>query len=405
MRHAITGLGVLVCSTGMMAGAAVSVLSEEGRLHCYDLRSHHDRVAQRGRPSTPEEASEDATRLLTALAAAPAGHECRAGLVLASLGALPVAGRTAEAIDMSCQAMTEIPDPAWRAMLANNAIGLRVQPYRGGAIPDGVRQDCRRDAIRGLEGQPDPNTLVDLGRLDDLASIMPLLHVVASTEPEPTQQAHAVAGLIDICMRAQVRARASGVRNPVHADLFELVKGRGDVVVRRGGSDVAAELWSLVTMIPLDAPGDMTSDTLFRGFAARKDWPLSLRREVVALASTPVVSEGAIVCARYGLLFADHASMERGEGSATSVLAAAESLLADLHALESSVAPGAVPVGLNGPRSLDVMIRQTLAFIWEIQLKRMGRCDLARPAAVEYIARYPDRPTARQMQRALDSCP
>lgn len=370
------------------------------------LRDFRQRALARAGTTTPEQASAEADLLLRTLAEAGPANPASPGLVTAAFTVLPRAGRDQEAIDLARRHFDLLPDPWWRETMANEAIGLIVRRYRdhGLPMPEDAKQQCRQDALRGLEGQPSAESLVLAGSLDKLAGIAPLLHVRASTMPTPEERHAELLALQRLFRSAHDAATAQGRRSPVAMDLFGVTKELHDDYMASTPEPRVDEYLNIVCMVP-HVPGDSFSpDVFLKNSVHNRALPRRFREELARTAPGRF-SPGAVLCARYDLLAEDRAGLADGSTLPAGVAADAQLLLVDLHEFEATLDPTAArPPGLNTAESLSRMIEQTLLTLWEAHWTRSHRCDLAAPAGMEYLQRRADTPSAREITRVLGNC-
>lgn len=290
--------------------------------------------------------------------------------------------------------------------MANEAIGLTVRRYRdqGLPMPEDAQQQCREDALRGLEGRPSAESLLLEGKLDKLAGIAPLLHVRASTMPTSEERRSELRALQRLFRSAHDAAAAADRRNPVAMDLFGVTKELHDDYMASTTDPRVDEYLDIVCAVP-HVPGDSFSpDVFLNNSVYNRALPRAFRNDLVR-AAPGRFSEGTVLRARYKLLAEDRAGLADGTALPAGLAADAELLLHDLHEFEASLEPGAPrPPGLNTAGSLPLMIEQTLLALWEVHWTRRHRCDLAAPAGAEYLQRRTDTPSAREIARVLSAC-
>lgn len=370
------------------------------------LRDFRQRSLARAGTTTPEQASAEADLLLRTLGEAGPQSSASPGLITAAFTVLPRAGRDQEAIDLARRHFDLLPDPWWRETMANEAIGLRVRRSRdsGLPMPEEARQQCREDALRGLEGQPSGESLVLTGNLNKLAGIAPLLHVLASTMPTPEDRRTELQALQRLFRSAHDAATALGRRNPVAMDLFGVTQELHDDYMASTSEPRVDEYLDIVCAVPHVAGDSFSPDVFLKNSLHNRALPRQFR-EGLARRAPGRFSAGAVLCARYDLLAEDRAGLADGSAMPASVAADAQLLLHDLHEFEAALDPSAPrPPGLNTARTLPLMIEQTLLTLWEVHWTRSHRCDLAAPAGMEYLQRRADTPSAREITRVLGNC-
>ncbi|MCC6949887.1 MAG: hypothetical protein IT433_00420 [Phycisphaerales bacterium] len=370
------------------------------------LRDFRQRSLTRAGTTTPEQARAEADLLLRTLAAAGPQSPASPGLITAAFTVLPRAGRDQEAIDLARLHFDLLPDPWWRETMANEAIGLRVKRSRdsGLPMPEDARQQCREDALRGLEGQPSAESLLLAGSFDKLAGIAPLMHVRASTMPTPEERRTELRALQRLFRAAHDAATAAGRRNPVAMDLFGVTKELHDDYMASTPAPRVDDYLDIVCVVP-HVPGDSFSpDVFLNNTTYDRALPRRFRDDLVR-AAPGRFSPAAVLRARYKLLAEDRAGLADGTALPAGVAADAELLLHDLHEFEATLDPSAPrPPGLNTAATLPLMIEQTLLTLWEVHWTRSHRCDLAAPAGREYLQRRADTPSAREITRILGNC-
>lgn len=367
---------------------------------CGTALDDYQRIEQEtGGQMTPAAASALGDRLLTDLAART-GLDCDRRLVEALIVVLGQCGRDGEAAVQAQRLLAAEPDPWRRAMLANNAVGLRLRDAHG-RLDAGARLECRVAAAAGLRDLPTPEALLAGSRLDDLATVMPLLHVQASTEPEPERRIAALRRLLGVCRSSLPIAQAQGRRSPVLMDTFHLARELAHEIGTSPSGEPAG-LIECVTVFPWTAPpGEKDAGTMLMQVVQDAAIP-SGRRLAMLERLGPGMPDQALRGRAMFHLLSERMRDLRQSSDEAELLGAydlASSVWGTLTDIERRTPEAA------GAERWDLLTRMTLVHLWEIGWKRLHRADLGVLPAMEHTRRFPDQPLSGMMTSFLQRLP
>lgn len=367
---------------------------------CGPALAQYDRLVQEhGGDATAAQASAMGDALLNALATTAPGP-CRAKLAEAAVVMLGQCGREADAAAAAQDALATETNPARRVMLANNYVGMKGLSMHW-RLDEPARAAMRQAARDGLAGSETPEEMVTRERLDELAGVMPLHHVIASTEPDSARRADALRRLLRVCVDAAGVAERRGRASPVEMDRFALAKEIAHEIGVSGAASVDAII-ECVRAVPWAGRPNRSAGDVLEQITQDRAIPLRVRRDVLDRLDVEIPGDALRVTARSGII----TEMVRLSG-ATMDPASAQRLYDTVAAhrrwlmeLESRTPPGETPGGLAASR-WNGILHTTLVQEWELADLQLGRADLAAEPAAEHVRRYPDLPPSETMRHYL----
>lgn len=387
------------CVAGMVVGVQFSAGFALGTPPCDELRAFEAAGAPTGGVMTPEVAAHWAVRLLAAVDAAPDG-ECAFSLRTAAIVSLTQAGDARGAAEVAGAGLAHETDPIRRALLANNFIGLRT---RGMAHPDhAARVECRAAALAGLEGVPALDDLLEADRFEDIATVMPLHRVVASTMPAG-ERAAALESLLARCEAINEAGRTRILREPVRFDQNGLV--RELLEVRLGESNLQPAAVLALIERALDRDGQPTRSRLLAQTVRDERVPRAVREALVTDAPESYCPPGQRASLSYTLTLEAYRQTRHSTDQAE--LAAVDDLAGRTwalirHAEEVAGGPGALPEGVDSASQWEGVVSSLLTTRWMLTRTRLDRPEVAEETAREHVRRFPQRNPSSAMALRLE---
>lgn len=391
-RRTIGEMCVCVCVVVAACGRA------RAQTDCGSAFAEFQAADSAGWSLTNDQASALADRLLRDLASSPQ-EPCASHLVDALVVTMGQCGRYGEAAMTAQRALAVEPNPDRRMALANNFVALRLQES-GRRLDAAGMQACRAVAIMGLRGSRTPREYLDNGRLDYLATVLPLHHVMASTEPTAQERLAALARLVEMCDASVPVAAAQGRPSPVLLDrywlIFECARESGCAV---DGSGESMASW--VRRVPWETDSHRNAGALMMQVVQDKSIPHERRRRCVDVLGPEMPDQGLRGRAAYSLLSESVRALgtstdEREVAAVYDEVLSVRSLLRDIE----RASPGGVPAG-TAATLWNGQVRTTLYWMWDLGWKRLHRPDAAIAAASDHVQRFPEDSNSREMRRFL----
>lgn len=309
-----------------------------------------------------------------------------------------------DAIAVADAGLSHAPAGPERVRFANYAVSMRV--FRAGNVGNvqtpAVVQDCLPIATAGLEAAPTLQSLIDTGKFEETASLVPLRHVIVTASPTD-------APLLELardCIAVNAAARAAGAREPLIFDVFSIAR---ELLLRRLALPTApadSQLTECIDLVSWSAPTLQDAGTLVLSLIRVEHLPFENRVALVRVGVQRASNAGWRARLEQALFSRRLASgIPASTEERLALFADAESIRLQIEALAEGLAPGAVPEGFTEITHWETVKRAAYMHAADLGLDRLGRCDLGAPAARAFIALYPDDSTSARLSRLLENCP
>lgn len=333
------------------------------------------------------------------LDAAPTGncaHALRSGLI-ATLGSH---GRAAEGAEVAWTGLDHEIDVDRRVELGNSFVALRTRGLPQPLTAE-VRAECRAVATSALAGTRTLDDLLASAMFEELASVVPLHHVVASTHDDPQQRLQSLVALGRFCARAMDAARAQSNRESLLMDQYLLAREAvGEYIGLRAEPSVP-ELLDLVRLAPPASNNGQTRHALLGRIVRDARLSAGFRTEVLSSADESIGPQGAKAVLRHSLLM--EAYREALASATPDWSGVLDGGLRAWEAIQDAELNAGVdlPAGVTSRALWSAAVRSTLAINWRVASERAGRHDAAAVAARAFLERFPDTNPAPSMRRYL----
>jgi len=346
----------------------------------------------------PAESERWANLLSTAADTQPASS-CAYGARVKAVMLHSTAGRLNDGITVADAGIAAQLPGGGRASLANYSINMRVR-RAGGESPE-LAAECAPIAQAGLEGFSSIDDLFGTGKLHDIATLLPLHHVVATASGSDAT----LFALAEQCARMNDVARSAGTSLPAEFDAFSL--GREVVLLRLTGLDepTHARLMECLRLLPWADGTSFTASTLVRSVLGKRDIPLDRRVRLAEAAEQMTTEEGWRIRVAMWMLTPQTLDRPQGDAELLALFGRAEAVRLRAEAFALTLSPGEVPAGFDSVAEWERAVKFTIGQAARVGLVDLQRCDLGRPAAMSFVARYPHESQTALFVRLLADCP
>lgn len=393
-----TSLRILVSATVLGTPCIGAVTTDPT---CDLVTSFSAAGAPTGGVFTPEQATQWVTQLQAGLQANPEG-ECADALQDALILSRIQAGQIQEAASVARAALEACADPDRRVLLANNFIGLRTkgepQP-----LSEAVRAECREMALLGLVEYPLPAALLADARFEEIATVAPLHHVLASTQPTPALRLQELRSLATLFAEVNAAAAAGDNRQPVLMDQFMVAKEITDELLRGNAGIGAPALLEAVGLAPANPLLTGNAQVLLQNVARDARLSVATRSELIATASPELLPLGLRTVLLHALFMDEHRTFGgAGVPDRAGVLERGRAVWASILEAEANLGADGLAEGVTIQQQWDAVVRGTLAILWRESVRLGENAAESDSYAREYLVRFPDIPPASSMRRYLE---
>lgn len=347
----------------------------------------------------PAESANWANILVSAADAYPAS-DCAHGARVKAVMLHSTAGRLNEGISVADAGLAAAAPGTGRASFANYSISMRLR-RAGGTESHALALECAPIAQAGLEGFPAIADLLRVGKHSELATVLPLHHLLATASGSDT----VLFNLAWQCANMNNQARAGGTTVPAAFDAFSLAR---EVVLMRltgAAEPTHAGLAECLQLLPWHDDSNYTSSKLVQSVLGNRDIPLNRRLQLAQSAKQLAPDEGWQLRIALWALNPQLLNRPQGEQELLTLFEQAEAIRLQAEALAATLAPDETPSGFNNRSSWDRALKAAVFHAASRGLIDLKRCDLGAPAARAFVALYPDDPKAAIFARLLARCP